>query len=448
MRHAFLGGPVNPPSEVAWVGGRPPGQSDPSSPTWDVSWRSLVVLTAAALLSGSRSKKGRDRQMEAFFDSPGSARFLLDPSRRIVRANPSAHEAFRQRPGELTGRLLAEFVAPESQDALDRVFRAADSSRSSSPPTRLAGAPWIGPGAAWEIVVSPLPGDGGGGYTAFLRGTDATDALVAALAERGAELARSNRDLQEFVHIASHDLQEPLRMVRSFTELVAQRYIGRLDPRADEYLAFAQEGASRMQELLDALVAYARIDSRGRPFEPLSMNACLTDSLDDLRLTIRDSGATVEQGKLPDVEGDATQLTQVFQNLLANAIKFRRSETPTISVRGVDEGPSVLYSVTDNGIGIPAEYREKIFLIFQRLHSREQYPGTGVGLAICKKVVERHGGKIWVEGHAPSGSVFYFRLPKQHRPPPPEPAIRSRTSEPSARRHAEELIMDRMRELA
>jgi signal transduction histidine kinase/CHASE3 domain sensor protein len=237
--------------------------------------------------------------------------------------------------------------------------------------------------------------------------------VEAALAQHVRELARSNAELEQFAYVASHDLQEPLRMVASYTQLLARRYRGRLDADADEFIDFAVDGASRMQNLIEDLLSFSRVGTRGRPFEQVSGELVLDQALSQLRVTIEENGAEVTHGPLPSVVGDASQLTQLLQNLIGNAIKFRGREPPRVHVSARPEGQDWVFSVQDNGIGIDPQFRERIFVIFQRLHSRSRYPGTGIGLAICKKIAERHGGRIWVESKPGQGATFLFTLPQK-----------------------------------
>jgi signal transduction histidine kinase len=224
-----------------------------------------------------------------------------------------------------------------------------------------------------------------------------------------AELGRSNADLQQFAYVASHDLQEPLRMVSSYTQLLARRYKGKLDPDADEFIAFAVDGATRMQQLIQDLLAYSRVSTGGRQFKPTSAETALGYALDNLRYVMKESGAVVTHDPLPTVMGDQKQLEQLFQNLLSNAIKFRGHEPPRIHVSARTDA-NWLFSIRDNGIGLDPQYGDRIFVIFQRLHNRQEYSGTGIGLAICKKIVERHGGRIWVESEPGKGATFHFTL--------------------------------------
>lgn len=225
------------------------------------------------------------------------------------------------------------------------------------------------------------------------------------------ELARSNAELQQFAYIASHDLQEPLRMVTSYLQLLERRYQGKLDSDADDFIHYAVDGAMRMRALINDLLAYSRIGTRGSPFELTSCNAAIAHAIANLKVALEESKAVVTYQDLPDLWADPTQLTQLFQNLISNAIKFRREALPQVRIQASREDDTWLFSVQDNGIGIDPQYAERIFVIFQRLNNRVDYAGTGIGLAICKKIVERHGGKIWVQSELGQGATFYFTIP-------------------------------------
>ena len=231
------------------------------------------------------------------------------------------------------------------------------------------------------------------------------------LAEKLAELARSNRDLEQFAYVASHDLQEPLRMVAAYTQLLAERYRGKLDENADKYIKYAVEGALRMQALVEDLLAFSRVGQNGVEHKDTDSSQAVDEALKNLAAAIQESGAQVTRNQLPIVHADLHQLVQLFQNLVGNAIKFRDKNSPVIRISAGRTGSEWIFAVADNGIGIAFEHRELIFAIFQRLHTRTEYPGNGVGLPICKRIVEQHGGKIWVESERGHGSTFRFTLP-------------------------------------
>jgi signal transduction histidine kinase len=234
-----------------------------------------------------------------------------------------------------------------------------------------------------------------------------------ALREKTNALARSNAELEQFAYVASHDLQEPLRMVSSYVQLFEKRYAGQVDTRAQKYIDYAVEGAKRMQALIGGLLEYSRVGRIDEPSGRVDTGAALDQALLDLRSAIEESRAEVTRGPLPAVTGNAERLAQVFLNLVGNAIKFRRpGEAPSIHVSAAPQGEEWLFAVRDNGIGIDPQYLDRIFVIFQRLHTRAEYPGTGIGLSICKKVIERHGGRIWVESESGAGATFHFTLPR------------------------------------
>ena len=232
------------------------------------------------------------------------------------------------------------------------------------------------------------------------------------LSKQAQELARSNAELEEFAYVASHDLQEPLRMVASYTQLLSRRYKGKLDEDADEFITFAVDGANRMQRLIKDLLEYSRVGTRGNEFDPVECEDVLHEAIANLEFAIDESNAIITYDPLPTVRGDSTQLGQLLQNLIGNAIKFRQNTPPRIHIGVQPTENEWIFSVRDNGIGLNPQECDRIFIIFQRLHAREAYPGTGIGLAICKKIVERHGGQIWVDSQVGQGSVFYFTIPR------------------------------------
>lgn len=239
----------------------------------------------------------------------------------------------------------------------------------------------------------------------------ARDELEARIQERTFDLARSNQQLEQFAYVASHDLQQPLRMITSYVQLLAEHLKDRLDADSKEFIGYVVDGTAWMKRLINDLLSYSRIGSHGKPFEPTDCERVFHEAFQMLDAAIHDSGAKVTHDPLPTVMGDETHLVQLFQNLIENAIKYHGETPPAVHVGAERRGGEWIISVCDNGIGIDPQYADRIFLVFQRLHGKEQFSGTGIGLAICKKVVEGHGGRIWVESHPGQGSTFYFTMP-------------------------------------
>jgi signal transduction histidine kinase len=247
----------------------------------------------------------------------------------------------------------------------------------------------------------------------ILQELSAVRAANASLEARALDLERSNSELEQFAYVASHDLQEPLRKVASFCQLLQRRYVGQLDERADQYIEFAVDGAKRMQALIDDLLAFSRVGRSEREPALVSSASALSQARTNLGAEIRRSGATISTTELPVVRAEFSLITSLFQNLLGNAIKFRSDKPPRIEVSAVREDGFWLFCVTDNGIGIEPEFAERIFVIFQRLHDRASYAGTGIGLAMCRKIVEHYGGRMWLDTSFQDGARFFFTLPAQ-----------------------------------
>ena len=272
-----------------------------------------------------------------------------------------------------------------------------------------------------NVTVNPVPAFEGEGFYGLLTIEDVTNAtsMLAMyhkeLKERKQiqeELERSNADLEQFAYIASHDLREPLRISITFSQLLQQSYSQQLDAEADKIINFIVEAAKRMQALITDVLEYSQVNTNRKPFKPTDSNEVLETTLFNLKLLLEETGTIVKVGNLPTVIGDKFQLVLLFQNLIDNAIKYRNSnQIPEIEIDAKAENGEWLFSVKDNGIGISSQYFERIFKIFQRLHSKEEYPGTGIGLAICQKIVRLHGGKIWVESESGKGATFLFTLP-------------------------------------
>ena len=334
---------------------------------------------------------------------------------RFVRVNRSLCEIFGYAEGELLGRHVKELSHPEDRDVSDapreRIRRGeAESARFEKRYLRADGA------VIWCEVAVALVRDVYGvpqyEVAIFDEVTDRKKA-EARLREAHEELKRSNAELEQFAYVASHDLQEPLRMVASYAQLLGRRYEAKLDGDAREFMAYIVDGASRMKQLIEDLLAYSRVGTKGAEFKRVNAEDALKRALFNLRAAIEEAGAVVTNDPLPTLSGDEVQLGQLLQNLMSNALKFRSDSVPRIHIGVTESAKEYAFEVRDNGIGIEPQYYERIFMVFQRLHNKGEYPGTGIGLAICKKVVERHGGRIWVESRPGAGSSFYFTLPKE-----------------------------------
>jgi PAS domain S-box-containing protein len=425
----------------------------------------IFANQAAVWIAGARlfvrehqarsAAEAAETRFRGLLESAPDGIVIVDEQGRIALLNTQAEKMFGYERGELLGGPV-EGLLPERYRAGHEPFRTAYVSR---PRTRPMGAGLDllarhrdGSEFPVEISLSPLRTPEGLLVTSVIRDVTDRKQQQDALARQAQELARSNAELEQFAYVASHDLQEPLRMVASYTQLLARRYRGKLDADADEFIAFAVDGVNRMQALINDLLAYSRLRTKGAEFAPTDCSVVLDEALANLQAAISESGGVVTRGDLPTVVADRRQLMQLFQNLVGNAIKFHGETAPRVEVsarlrdaggetdggrRTEDDGsassvlrppssisnpqsairnPQWEFAVRDNGIGIDPEHQERIFLIFQRLHSRAEYPGTGIGLAICKRIVERHGGRIWVQSAPGEGTTFFFTLPKGAMP--------------------------------
>jgi PAS domain S-box-containing protein len=388
-----------------------------------IGFVTLIVWSATVLQRADRrgiQAETAARQSEERFrllieGARDYAIFMLDPGGRVSTWNPGAERMKGYTAVEIIGEHIASFYPVEDvkrglPDA--ELQTAAREGRFESEGWRVRkdGSRF------WANAILTALRNEHGELLGFSRVTrDLTERKRAEdeLRRTARELARSNAELEQFAYVASHDLQEPLRAVSGCVELLQRRYDGQLDARAEELMNHARDGAARMRDLINDLLAYSRVSTRGSALASTDCNMALERALTNLSVAIRESGAVITKDPLPTVTGDLTQVTQVLQNLLSNAIKFRGARIPEIHVGAERNGGNWLFSVRDNGIGMEAVYSERIFKVFQRLHTRREYAGTGIGLAICKKIIERHGGRIWVTSQPNEGSTFHFTIPER-----------------------------------
>jgi PAS domain S-box-containing protein len=343
------------------------------------------------------------------------AMVVVDQGGKIVLLNVQAEKQFGYRRDELVGHRVADIIPEGFAERLvaDGTRSAADAlAQQIGTGIELNGRRKDGSDFPIEIMLSPLESKEGILITAAIRDISVRKSAEARLIRAVDELKRSNDELEHFAYVASHDLQEPLRMVASYTQLLAKRYKGRLDSDADEFIAYAVNGSNRMQQLIRDLLAYSRAGTNAKAPRRVSSEVALDEALTNLQSTIADSGAVVTHDSLPAVTMDNMQLSQVFQNLVGNAVKYRSGEVPRVHVSATGGDHEWIFSVRDNGLGIDPKYFERIFVLFQRLHGRDEFEGTGIGLAICKKILERIGGRIWVESQFKVGSIFHFAVPE------------------------------------
>ena len=382
------------------------------------STEGILVTAAIRDISMRKNAEKYMAQMEGRYrgllEAAPDAMVVVNQSGEIVLLNLQAEKQFGYRRDELLGQQVKNIIPEGFAERLiaDRLRSAEDAlAQQIGMGIELQGRRKDRSEFPIELMLSPLASAEGTLVTAAIRDIATRKNAEAHLLLKMAELNRSNEELGQFAYIASHDLQEPLRMVASYTQLLSRRYKGKLDADADEFIAFAVDGASRMQRLIQDLLAYSRVESKGRILVDTSSEDALQEALKNLRAAIKESGALVTHDALPIVLADERQLTQLFQNLVGNAIKYQRGGIPHVHVgAAMNGGKKWMFSVKDNGLGIDSQYFEKIFGMFQRLHKRDEFAGTGIGLAICKKIVERHGGAISVESEPGHGSTFRFAL--------------------------------------
>jgi PAS domain S-box-containing protein len=366
-------------------------------------------------------------QMESWHrglvESAPDAIVIADAQGRIVLVNAETERLFGHPRGELMGQAVEILVPARFREGHPRHrqgYTAHPSPRPMGNGRDLYGRRKDNSEFPVEISLKPLDTPQGLYIASAIRDItarkEALDSLRhrEAIERRSAELSRSNDELQQFAYVAAHDLQEPLRMVASYTQLLSRRYAGRLDADADEFIAYAVDGAHRMQILIADMLAYCRVGTAGKELRETSSEAALDQAVLNLRGAIEESGAVVTHDPLPTVIADSAQFTQLFQNLVGNAIKYRSAEIPRVHVSvTANAGKEWIFAIRDNGLGIDPQYFEKIFVMFQRLHGREEFSGTGIGLTLCKKIAERHGGRIWVDSELGKGATFHFALPER-----------------------------------
>jgi PAS domain S-box-containing protein len=384
------------------------------------STEGILVTAAIRNISVRKDAERHLAQMEGRYrgllEAAPDAMVVVNQGGEIVLLNVQAEKQFGYRRDELIGQKLKNIIPEGFAERL-----VADDLRSAED----ALAQQIGTGIELiarrkdgsefpiEIMLSPLESAEGILVTAAIRDISVRKRSEEHLVKTMGDLKRSNDELEQFAYVASHDLQEPLRMVASYTQLLARRYKGRLDSDADEFIDYAVDGSTRMQRLIQDLLTYSRAGTNGTALRKILSENALKEAIENLRATIEESGAVVTHDQLPAITTDGTQLAQVFQNLIGNAIKYHGAEVPHVHVSAMNNGANEwIFSVRDNGLGIDPQYFERIFIIFQRLHGPTEFKGTGIGLAICKKVLEGLGGRIWVESQPKNGSTFYFALPE------------------------------------
>ena len=403
---------VRPDSSVHWIAAKGRAHRNPEGVA--VGMQGIVMDITERKRAEEALRQSEERFRLIVSNAKDYSIVMLDPDGRVVSWNEGAERIKGYRADEIIGQHFSRFYPTEEvrdgKPALE-LEEATKNERAEDEGWRVCkdGSRFYA-----SVVLNALRDETGRlqGFVKITRDITARKKSEEQLLKTVGELKRSNDELQQFAYVASHDLQEPLRMVASYTQLLADRYKGRLDSDADEFIAYAVDGSTRMQGLIQDLLTYSRAGSNGNALHEISSESALEDALANLRATIEESGAIVTYDLLPAITSDATQLGQVFQNLVGNAIKYRGAAVPKVHVSASkNSGNEWIFSVRDNGMGIDPQYFERIFVLFQRLHGREEFKGTGIGLAICKKMLERLGGRIWLESQPGEGSTFYFALP-------------------------------------
>jgi PAS domain S-box-containing protein len=373
----------------------------------------LQTLTLALHQELARRQQAEE-QFRLVVEAIPNAIVVIDESGKIIMLNPQTERLFGYTQAELIGQPVERLLPARFQADHPR-YRAVYLTRPETRPMGhgrdLYGRHKDGREIPLEIGLSAIDTPQGRQLFSIIVDISERKRAEATLAQKTQELERSNQELEQFAYVASHDLQEPLRMVTSYLNLLERRYKEKLDPDAHEFIAFAVDGAKRMKRLITDLLAYSRVGMQDKALVPVNAETVLAQVLKNLQIAIEESQAVISHDPLPTVLADEGQLVQLFQNLIGNALKFRGDSPPQIHIGLTREQGAYLFSVRDNGIGLEPEQVERVFIIFQRVHDKGEYPGSGIGLAICKKIVERHGGRIWVESQPGQGATFYFTLP-------------------------------------
>jgi PAS domain S-box-containing protein len=395
-----------PNGSVHWIEGRARIQCDEQG-------QPVRMMGVVQDITDRKLMEEQQVRFRALFDAAKDAVLIADDDRRYVEANPAAGELLGVVPEQIRGRFVDEFVKGEVQgNEVGTAWQHFQTAGVQRGECRLRRAD----GTFLDVEYSAASNFVPGLHLSVLRDVSERKRAEEALAQQAGELARSNADLQQFAYVTSHDLQEPLRGIINFSQLLTKRYRGQLDAEADTFLEYIVASAYRMKGLIDSLLTYSRVvNLEAIPFAPVQVDAALHWATMNLQTVMEETKATVTHDHLPIVMADHVQLVQLFQNLISNAIKYRKpQEPPQIHVSAEERAHEWVVSVRDNGIGIKSGYTERIFGVFKRLHGRE-VPGTGIGLAICKRIVEKHGGQIWVNSEPGQGATFCFTIPSKSR---------------------------------
>ena len=365
-----------------------------------------------------RELRESEERIRSIVDTAADAIITIDEKGSIESFNPAAERMFDRTTKEVMGeniKMLMPSPFQEEHDTYLANYLRTGKAKIIGMGREVKGQRKNGTRFPIDLSVSEMRLDTRRLFTGIARDVTERKRAEDILHHHTEELKRSNADLEQFASAASHDLQEPLRTVSSFSQLLAKRYKGTLGKDADEFITYISEGACRMQAPIQDLLTYSRLSTQWKPLKSVEVSKVVEHAAHNLRIAIEESQAKVSQNSLPVVHGDPTQLAQLFQNLIGNAIKFRDKKPPRIHIRAESNRHFCTLAVKDNGIGIDPKFGDRIFAIFQRLHTRDSYDGTGIGLALCKKIVERHGGRIWMESQPREGTTFYFTLPLEEK---------------------------------